>query len=260
MPSRVIIKATDITQEFRIGDEIVRPIENASFELLENSFNIIYGPSGSGKSTLLNILTGLQRPTIGTVTFDEHEVYNLSPDELAFFRATRLGIVYQTNYWVNSLTALENVSIPLYFLGYDRKRAAERAQFALDQVEMGGYANKYPILLSGGEQQRIAMARALVSSPLFIVADEPTGSLDSTNGDKIMNLLRNAQQQNRRTIILVTHNMEYLPLADHLLHIEDGHVQQLQHDSIQKATDELFEQMRRRVYRLTNAKNPGVVQ
>lgn len=252
--ARVIIQATNISQEFKIGDEIVKPINDASFELLESSFNIIYGPSGSGKSTLLNILTGLQRPTTGTVTFDGHEVYNLTPDELAFFRATRLGIVYQTNYWVKSLNALENVSIPLYFLGYTRSRAAEVAQFALDQVEMSGYGKKYPVLLSGGEQQRIAMARALVSSPLFIIADEPTGSLDSTNGDKIMSLLRNAQQKQNRTIILVTHNMEYLPLADHLLHIEDGHVQQLQHDSIKKATDDLFIQMRTRVDKLMQAK------
>jgi putative ABC transport system ATP-binding protein len=255
-----VIQANNISQEFHVGDEVIRPIQNATFELLENSFNIIYGPSGSGKSTLLNILTGLQRPTTGTVTFDGHEVYNLSADELAFFRATRLGIVYQTNYWVNSLNCIENVSIPLYFLGYNQQRATEVAEFALEQVGMSDFAKKFPVLLSGGEQQRIAMARALVSSPLFIVADEPTGSLDSANGDKIMNLLRDAQQQNRRTIILVTHNMEYLPFADHLLHIEDGHVQQLQHDSIQKATDELFEQMRRRVYRLNNAKNPGTVQ
>src|SRR5689334_12484078 len=161
---RVIIKATNITQEFRVGEEVVTPIKDATFELLESSFNIIYGPSGSGKSTLLNILTGLQRPTLGSVTFDDREVYNLSADELAFFRATRLGIVYQTNYWVNSLNCLENVSIPLYFLGYKRQHATEVAQAALDQVEMGTFAKKYPVLLSGGEQQRIAMARALVSS------------------------------------------------------------------------------------------------
>jgi ABC-type lipoprotein export system ATPase subunit len=249
MAGRVIIQATDISQEFRIGEEVVKPISNASFELLESSFNIIYGPSGSGKSTLLNILTGLQRPTTGKVTFDGRDVYDLLPDELAFYRATRLGIVYQTNYWVHSLNAVENVSVPLYFLGYSRQRAAEVAQFALEQVEMGGYAKKYPILLSGGEQQRIAMARALVSSPLFIIADEPTGSLDSTNGDKIMNLLREAQQKNNRTIILVTHNMEYLPLADHLLHIEDGHVQELRHESIKKTTDALFRQMQERIER-----------
>ena len=251
---QAIIQASNISQEFKIGDEVVRPINSATFGLMESSFNIIYGPSGSGKSTLLNILTGLQRPTVGTVTFDGHEVYNLTPDELAFFRATQLGIVYQTTYWVKSLNALENVSLPLYFLGYNRARAAESAQFALEQVEMGAYAKKFPVMLSGGEQQRIAMARALVSSPLFIIADEPTGSLDSTNGDKIMHLLRDAQQQSHRTIILVTHNMEYLPLADHLLHIEDGHVQQLQEGSIKKATDELFLQMQARIHRYTEAK------
>src|ERR1044072_2596095 len=114
--ARVIIKATNISQQFQIGDETINPIKNASFDLYESSFNIIFGPSGSGKSTLLNILTGLQRPTTGTILFDDHEVYQLSPDELAFFRATRMGIVYQTNYWVRSLSVLENVSLPLYFL------------------------------------------------------------------------------------------------------------------------------------------------
>lgn len=252
--ARVIIKATNISQEFIIGEEVVRPLKNASFELLESSFNIIYGPSGSGKSTLLNILTGLQKPTTGTVLFDDREVYALAADELAFFRATRMGIVYQTNYWVKSLNALENVSLPLYFLGYSRARAAETAQFALEQMNMGSYAKKYPVLLSGGEQQRIAVARALASSPLYIIADEPTGSLDSANGDMIMDMLRKAQSENNRTIILVTHNMEYLPLADHLLHIEDGNIQELGHDSIKKTTDDLLEEVRMRINRLSKAK------
>lgn len=254
MAPRVIIKATDITQEFYVGDEVIRPIQETSFELLESSFNIIYGPSGSGKSTLLNILTGLQPPTIGTILFDDHDVYKLTPDELAFFRATRMGIVYQTNYWVRSLTALENVSLPLYFLGYGRAHAAEVAMFALEQVRMEGYAKKYPILLSGGEQQRIAMARALASSPLYIIADEPTGSLDSANGDQIMDLLREAQAVSSRTVILVTHNMEYLPLADHLLHISNGHVEKLEHDSIRETTNNLVKQMEERINRLANAK------
>lgn len=259
MQPRVIIKATNITQSFSIGDnEMVSPIKEGNFELLESSFNIIFGASGSGKSTLLNILTGLQKPTTGTVHFDEHDVYSLTPDELAFFRATRIGIVYQTNYWVKSLNSIENVSLPLYFLGYSRKKAAERAQFALEEVGMGDYAKKYPVLLSGGEQQRIAVARALASSPLYIIADEPTGSLDSANGDKIMELLYKAQKENSRTIILVTHNMEYLPLADHLLHIEDGIIKELKHESIQKATDELFEGLRNRITRLSQAKTNGL--
>ncbi|HSW98694.1 MAG TPA: ABC transporter ATP-binding protein [Candidatus Saccharimonadales bacterium] len=257
MGVRTVITATDISQSFQVGEETITPIKHASFELLESSFNIIYGPSGSGKSTLLNILTGLQRPTTGTVQFDGHEVYNLSADELAFFRATRIGIVYQTNYWVQSLNVLENVALPLYFLGYSQRRAAEVAQFALEQVEMGGYAKKYPALLSGGEQQRIAMARALANSPLYIIADEPTGSLDSANGEKIMNLLRSAQRDSNRTIILVTHNMEYLPLADHLIHIEDGQVEVLRHDSIKKATDELMRQMQDRMKRLHNIRPEG---
>jgi ABC-type lipoprotein export system ATPase subunit len=252
--SRTVITATNIRQTFKIGEEEVTPIKEASFELLESSFNIIYGPSGSGKSTLLNILTGLQRPSTGTVLFDGHDVYNLTPDQLAFFRATRIGIVYQTNYWVQSLSVLENVSLPLYFLGYSQSRAAEVAMFSLEQVNMQSYAKKYPSLLSGGEQQRVAMARALANSPLYIIADEPTGSLDSENGEMIMNLLRSAQKDNSRTIILVTHNMEYLPLADHLLHIEDGEIQVLQHGNIKKATDELFEQMRLRMSRLQKAK------
>lgn len=252
--ARVIIKATNITQQFTIGDEVITPIKDASFELLESSFNIIYGQSGSGKSTLLNVLTGLQRPTEGTVLFDDREVYNLTPDELAFFRATRLGIVYQTNYWVKSLNVIENVSLPLFFLGYTRARAAEVAQFALEQVEMGSYAKKYPVLLSGGEQQRIAMARAIASSPLYIIADEPTGSLDTGNGSKIMDLLRSAQRDSGRTVVLVTHNIEYLPYADHLLHIKDGHVEMLKHESIAKATNALFEEMAQRVANLTDEK------
>lgn len=254
MGPRVIIKATNISQEFQAGDELIRPIKNASFELLESSFNVVFGPSGSGKSTLLNILTGLQKPTKGSVTFDGREVYELSPDELAFFRATRLGIIYQNNYWVKSLNALENVSLPLFFLGYSRTRAAETAGFALEQVKMASYAKKYPVLLSGGEQQRIAVARALASSPLFIIADEPTGSLDSANGDMVMDLLHTAQKENNRTIIMVTHNMEYLPLADHLLHIEDGNIQELQHDDIRKTTNDLLQKMEARINRLSAAK------
>lgn len=250
----VIIKATNISQEFQAGDELIRPIKDATFELLESSFNVIYGPSGSGKSTLLNILTGLQKPTKGTVTFAGREVYELEPDELAFFRATRLGIIYQSNYWVKSLNVLENVSLPLFFLGYSRARAAEVAMFALEQIKMADYAKKYPVLLSGGEQQRVAVARAIASSPLFIIADEPTGSLDSTNGDMIINLLHDAQTENSRTIIMVTHNMEYLPLADHLLHIEDGQVQELRHESIRTATSELLKKMEERIDRLSASK------
>ncbi len=252
--SVALIKATNIRQEFKVGDEVITPLKGATFEIGENSFNIVYGPSGSGKSTLLNVLTGLQNPTSGKVLFEGRDVYALKPDELAHFRANQIGIVYQTNYWVKSLNVIENVSMPLYFLGYTRPKAAKIAMTALERINMGGYAKKFPVLLSGGEQQRIAMARALVNNPLFIIADEPTGSLDSKNGDMIMNLLQNCQTEFKRTVILVTHNMEYLPLADHLLHIQDGEVQEMSNASIQTATNDMIDEMRERINKLARSK------
>lgn len=254
---KVLIKAEGIDQQFSTGDEVIQPLKNVSFEILENTFNIIFGASGSGKSTLLNVLTGLQRPTKGQVMFESKDVYGFKPDELAHFRANRIGIMYQTNYWVKSLNVLDNVSMPLYFLGYTRTSAARAAMDSLAQIGMEKYAKKYPSLLSGGEQQRVALARAIVSNPLFIIADEPTGSLDSTNGDRVMELLRQCQTTLYRTIILVTHNMEYLPLADNLLKIQDGEVTQLPRENIQQTTDALIEETRERVKRLARMKQDG---
>lgn len=142
----------------------------------------------------------------------------------------------------------------MYFLGYSRATSVKLALDSLEKVGMAEYAKKNPSLLSGGEQQRIAMARALVNNPLFIIADEPTGSLDSKNGDMIMNLLRNCQTVLKRTIILVTHNMEYLPMADKLLHIQDGNVTEQQDESITKTANTLLLQMKQRIDRLAKAK------
>jgi putative ABC transport system ATP-binding protein len=254
---RTIIKATGVNQSFTVGDETFDVLKSVSFEIKENTFNIIYGPSGSGKSTILNILTGLLRPSSGEILFDQNDIYNFTPDRLAHFRANEIGIVYQQNFWVKSLSVIENVSMPLYFLGYSRTKANEAAYRALEQVNMQSYAKKYPILLSGGEQQRVAMARAIVNRPMFIIADEPTGSLDSKSGDMIMELLRSTQSDSKRTIILVTHNMEYLPLADHLLHIEDGLVKELVSESISETTDKLLQDMKARIDRFSKTGGPA---
>lgn len=252
---KTIIEINGVNQSFEVGDENVDVLKEVTFKMNYNTFNIIYGPSGSGKSTLLNILTGLQKPTTGTVLFDKRALYELSPNQLAYFRANQIGIVYQQNYWVKSLNVVENVSMPLFFLGYSRRAAAKIAMQSLDQVGMTKYAKKHPSLLSGGEQQRIAMARALVNNPLFIIADEPTGNLDSKNGDMIMNLLQKCQAELKRTIILVTHNMEYIPLADHLLHIEDGHVVEMEDRDITTTANELLDQMKQRIEGLSKVKN-----
>lgn len=246
-----------IEQEFQVGDSKIRVLNSSNFSIQEKTFNIIFGPSGSGKSTLLNILSGIQKPTRGQVLFNNEDIYSYSPEQLAYFRAKRIGVVYQQNYWVNSLNVLENVSIPLFFLGHSRRSAAKIAMDMLQRVDMATFAKKSPLVLSGGEQQRIAIARAIVNDPAFIIADEPTGSLDSKNGDMVMSLLNSYNLDLGRTIILVTHNMEYLPLADHLIHIQDGNSQEMVGNDIKVTTNTLIQQMNERIERLSKVKHRG---
>ncbi|RTK94455.1 ABC transporter ATP-binding protein [Candidatus Saccharibacteria bacterium] len=251
---QILIRVSNLEQSFKIGEEMLKVLHPSSFTIKKNSFNIIYGPSGSGKSTLLNVLSGIQVPSGGQVTYDGRDIYKYSAEQLAYFRAKSIGVVYQQNYWVNSLNVIENVSIPLFFLGYNRAAAAKKAMDALQRVDMAPFAKKSPLMLSGGEQQRIAMARAIVNDPSVIITDEPTGSLDSKNGDMIMALLESYQRDLNRTIILVTHNMEYLPLADQLVHIQDGQCQQMQSGDISETTETLLNQMKARIDHLARKK------
>ncbi len=253
-----IVELSDVSQSFASGNEKTDVLKNVSIKLKERTFNIVYGPSGSGKSTLLNVITGLQEPTSGNVLFAGKEIYKLSPDELAHFRANEIGIVYQQNYWIKSLNVIENISLPLYFSGYTRFSATYFANEALSKVNMLDYANKYPTMLSGGEQQRVAVARALVNNPDFIIADEPTGSLDSTNGNMIMELMQRCKTELGRTVVLVSHNMEYIPLADHLLRIEDGRIiETTDNVSIATTADHLIADMKKHINYLIKARRHG---
>ncbi len=251
-----LIKITDVSQKFMTGETELVILRDVSFEIKEESFNIIFGQSGSGKSTLLNALSGLQKPTTGNVIFQNSPLYNLSSDELARFRAEKIGIVYQTNYWVKSLSVLENVALPLYFLGYSRAKAEPLARKALERVGMSAYADRQAFFLSGGEQQRVAIARGIVNEPILLIADEPTGNLDTKNGDMIINMMRD-YIEGHGTLIMVTHNMEYLPLADHLLHIQDGQVQDLKTSSYQEMTKELMDDMKARIDTLAKSTKAG---
>jgi putative ABC transport system ATP-binding protein len=156
------------------------------------------------------------------VTIENQDLYSLNADQRANFRARTLGMVYQTNYWVNSLSVLENVCMPLFLSGYSKRQAAMIAKESLEMVGMAAYFKKRPTVLSGGQQQRVSMARAIVANPDLIVADEPTGNLDTKNGDMIMNLLSDLNHKLHKTIILVTHNLEYLSLSTHRVQIKDG--------------------------------------
>jgi len=248
---KIIVDLQEVNQTFAVGNDKADVLKDVSFKLKDNTFNIIYGASGSGKSTLLNVLTGLQKPTSGNAVFNGKALYKLDPDELAYFRANEIGIVYQEDFWVKSLNVIENVSMPLYFSGHSLSSASELAMEALTKVGMADYAKKNPSLLSGGEQKRIVMARALVNDPHFIIADEPTGSLDSANGDMIMGLLQRCRTLLGRTIILVTHNMEYIPLADHLLSIEDGRIIETTNSAdIATTANKLLIDMKKRIDKL----------
>ncbi len=249
-----IVQVHNVNQRFRVGEADVQVLSGVNFGIDANSFTIIFGASGSGKSTLLNIIAGLQHPSEGIVQLRGDDVYKLHPDDLARFRANKIGFVQQSNYWINSLNVLENVSMPLFFLGYSRAKAAKLSMLALERVKMVEYAKKSPLLLSSGEQQRIAMARALVNDPLLIIADEPTGSLDTKNGDSIIDILLESQTEFKRTIILVTHNMEYISLADNLLQISDGQVKTIAKDKTADAAGTVMQEVRDRIDHLSKVK------
>jgi putative ABC transport system ATP-binding protein len=220
----VLIEVKDLLKIFKIDSGPVTVLRDINFKIKQGSFTIIFGPSGSGKSTLMNVLSGLEPPTEGCVKVSGQDIYQLNADLRSNFRGSVMGIVHQVNYWVKSLNVLENVAMPLYLSGSDKAAALRIAIESLKQVGMEEYANYRPNVLSGGQQQRVSMARALVAYPQLIMTDEPTGNLDSKNGKFIIDLLVKFNRELKRTIILVTHNIEYLPLSDNQLYIFDGQV------------------------------------
>lgn len=245
--STTLIDVINVSKSFKTEGELVNAVKKANFSIEEGSFTIVYGPSGSGKTTLLNMLIGLDAPTEGSIIYRGSKLSSMKPDERANFRANKIGMVQQASYWVKSLSVVDNVSLPLYFLGNQEADAKDGALRALKRVGMDNHANKYPTVLSGGEQQRVAMARALVNDPPFIIADEPTGNLDKSNGDLIISLLLSLNKKFNRTIVLVTHNIEYLSLGDQLLMMEDGSVTQVKKSDIQKITNSLVSNVKSRL-------------
>lgn len=237
---QTLFSVNSISKVFKTPGGKVSAIKDANFDIPEGSFTIIYGPSGSGKSTLLNCLVGLDAPTEGSVLYQEKDIYAMSSNERAYFRAHTLGMVYQTSHWVHSLNVLENVALPLTFLGMTRRDALKGAMDSLVRVNMQNHARQYPFDLSGGEQKRIAVARATANNPTCIVADEPTGNLDTQNGDEIIELLRYMNKELYRTIILVTHNLAYLPVGDQLISLRDGKAQLIAGTTMHQVAEQTF--------------------
>src|SRR5438132_2957644 len=204
------------------GTEPLTILHPLTLQVPRGQFLAIVGPSGSGKSTLLGLIAGLDAPSSGQVLIDGVDVTRLDEDALARLRGEKIGFVFQFFHLIPSLTAHENVAVPMEIAG--SKDARQRAQALIEEVGLTGRSHHYPSQLSGGEQQRVALARALANDPPIVLADEPTGNLDSTNGPHIMDLLRTIHAKRGTTVVLVTHDRDLAGMADALLVLRDGRV------------------------------------
>ncbi|CUS80084.1 putative ABC transport system ATP-binding protein [Candidatus Kryptonium thompsonii] len=216
-----LLELKNVTKHYLTGSEVVKALEDVTLEVKYGEFVVIMGPSGSGKSTLLSIIGGLNRPTSGTVVVDGIDIYSLSQEKLADFRREYIGFVFQSFYLIPYLTVLENVMLPLIVTDYTKEQKIAKAKEILERVGLSSKMKRFPDELSGGEQQRVAIARALVNEPLLILADEPTGNLDSLTGIEIMKLFKELNDSGK-TIIVVTHNPENAKFADRCVYVKDG--------------------------------------
>ena len=217
------IEIKDVVKKYQSGGEDVFAVNNISIDIQQNDFVSIMGQSGSGKSTLLGILGGLTHPTDGYVIVDEIDLFKLSSEKLANFRREYLGFVFQSYQLIPYLTVLENTLLPLLPGDYSKNEQKEKAFSILDKLHMSGKAKRLTDELSGGEQQRVAIARALVNDPLIILADEPTGNLDSKTSGEIMQIFCELND-NGKTIIIVTHNEEIEMFANKKIYLKDGKI------------------------------------
>ena len=218
-----LIKITNLTKQYTSGDETVEALRGVDITIEAGEFITVMGQSGSGKSTLLSVLGGMNHPTAGEVEMAGVSLYKLPGEKLADFRAEHLGFVFQSFHLIPYLTALENVMLPLAIVktGGTAKRAAART--ALERVGLGAKLDRLPNQLSGGEQERVAIARAIVNTPRILLADEPTGNLDSRTSDEVMALFRELNDSGQ-TIVMVTHNPDNGRYADRTIQLKDGKV------------------------------------
>lgn len=218
------VEICELRKTYLMGTQAVHALAGVSVTMEQGSFWAIMGPSGSGKSTMLNLLGCLDRPTSGTYRLNGQDVSLLDDDELSDIRLTHLGFIFQSFNLISQLTVEENIALPLYYLGWDHVASTERARELAMTVGLGDRLGHRPRELSGGQQQRVAVARALVNDPVLLLADEPTGNLDSSTGNEIMQLLQELNGQGK-TIVMVTHEPDIAAYADARLIMRDGLVE-----------------------------------
>ncbi len=217
-----ILKVENLTKIYGEGNNKVVALDNVSFSVEKGEFLAIVGASGSGKSTLLHLLGGVDKPTKGKVYVDGKDIYELSDDNLAIFRRRQVGLIYQFYNLIPILNVEENITLPLEL--DNRKVDKEDLKEIINNLGLTKRIKHLPSELSGGQQQRVSIGRALITHPAIVLADEPTGNLDSKSSDEIVELLRKTNKEYKQTIIMITHNMEIAKMADRIIEIEDGHI------------------------------------
>ena len=216
-----IIRTEKLRKVYAVGKERVVALNNVDLSIEKGEFCCIVGQSGSGKSTLLNQLAGLEKPTSGKVYIGKHEISKMTENELAEFRQQHLGFIFQSYNLLPTMTAAENVALPLMFKGVDKKTRLARARKELKSMGLLGRANHLPTEMSGGQQQRVSIARALVRNPAVILADEPTGALDSHTGREVIGMLQQLHKEGH-TVVLITHDNSIAVQAERIIRLEDG--------------------------------------
>jgi putative ABC transport system ATP-binding protein len=216
-----IIELRDVWKIYKMDTVEVPALRGVNIQIKRGEFFVVLGPSGSGKSTLLNAVGCLDTPTKGTIYLDGHDISKLDESELAQIRGRKIGFVFQTFNLISSLTALENVALPMTFQGVSRERRIAASKNLLEKVGLGHRINFKPGQLSGGERQRVAIARALINNPDVILADEPTGNLDTKTGGEILNILMKLNKEGK-TIIMITHEMDLAKHAERICFLKDG--------------------------------------
>ncbi len=220
--SKPLLRVEDLKMNFLVGGQEIQVLKGISLQINEGDFAIIFGPSGCGKSTLLHSILGMERPTGGKIVFGETDLFSLSEDDIVRLRKSKIGVVFQQSIWIKSLNVIENVSFPNRLRGMSKQEAEEKAMENLRLVNLDNWGHHHPSELSSGQQQRVSLARALTVDPLVIVADEPTGNLDTAAGDELMDLLLDLNRNKGKSVVMVTHDLEYLKYANRLFHIVDG--------------------------------------
>ena len=223
-----IIKLDDVYRAYRMGQERIVAVNGVSLEVEEGEICCMKGPSGSGKSTLLHLMAGLDKPSKGTITIGKTRIDTLSENQLALFRQRYIGFIFQSYYLIPTLTAIENVAMPLTFCGISRSKRIKKAKELLEGVGLKDRMKHKPSEMSGGQQQRVSIARAFANNPKVIFADEPTGNLDTATTFEMMNLMTNMAKTWNQTMVIVTHDNEISGYASRIINIRDGKIEKIE--------------------------------